>query len=174
VAVAVYPGSFDPVTYGHLDIIARASAIFDRLLVAVLENPSKTPLFSTQERLEMLAEACRPLPNVQCEAFSGLVVDYARSRGARVLVRGLRAVSDFEYEFVMATMNRHLNAEVDTVFIMTSSEYAFISSSLVKEVARFGGDVERWVPAGVARRLKERLAASGGRPQPWQGREAAP
>ena len=158
-AIAVYPGSFDPVTYGHLDIITRAAVIFEELYVAVLENPAKTPLFSVEERLAMLQDACRPLPNVRCEAFSGLVVDYARTKGARVLVRGLRAVSDFEYEFVMATMNRHLNGEVDTVFIMTSSEYAFISSSLVKEVARFGGDVGRWVPPGVARRLRERLGA---------------
>ena len=109
----------------------------------------------------MLAEACRPLPNVQCEAFSGLVVDYARSRGARVLVRGLRAVSDFEYEFVMATMNRHLYPAVDYLFLMTSPEFAYLSSSLVKEIARYGGEVERWVPPHVQRRLVARLRGEG-------------
>ncbi len=171
-AVAVYPGSFDPVTFGHLDIIGRASAIFDRVYVAVLRNPAKTPLFSVDERLAMLKEACQDLANVRCEAFSGLVVDFARSKGARVIVRGLRALSDFEYEFVMAAMNRHLNTEVETVFIMTSSEYAFVSSSLIKEVAQFGGDVTRWVPPGVARRLAGRFGPAGtgcGKPSPGQG-----
>lgn len=171
-AVAVYPGSFDPVTFGHLDIIGRASGIFDRVYVAVLRNPSKTPLFSVDERLAMLEEACQDLANVRCEAFSGLVVDFARSKGARVIVRGLRALSDFEYEFVMAAMNRHLNTEVETVFIMTSSEYAFVSSSLIKEVAQFGGDVTRWVPPGVARRLASRFGPAGtgsGSPSPGQG-----
>lgn len=164
--IAVYPGSFDPVTFGHLDIIARASRLFDVLYVAVLKNPGKRPLFSAEERLAMLEEACRPFPNVRCEAFSGLVVQYAASRGAAALVRGLRAVSDFEYEFVLATMNRHLNGQIDTVFIMTSSEYAFVSSSLIKEVAQFGGDVGRWVPPGVAQRLRARLQglAPGGHP----------
>lgn len=182
--VAVYPGSFDPVTYGHLDIIARASRLFDRLHVAVLENPSKRALFTVEERLAMLEEACRPYPNVTCESFSGLVVQYAASRQARAIVRGLRAVSDFEYEFVMATMNRHLDPRIDTVFIMTSSEYAFVSSSLVKEVASFGGDVSRWVPPGVAERLRARFAraqtgGSGpagpapGRPQRAEGGEAS-
>ncbi|WP_324717684.1 pantetheine-phosphate adenylyltransferase [Carboxydochorda subterranea] len=161
-SVAVYPGSFDPVTFGHLDIITRAAALFDTLYVAVLQNPSKQPLFSVEERLAMLQEACRPLSNVRCETFSGLVVDYARSRHAIAIVRGLRAVSDFEYEFVMATMNRNLESRIDTVFIVTSSEYAFISSSLIKEVARFGGDVGRWVPPGVAERLRSRFSAGDG------------
>lgn len=161
-SVAVYPGSFDPVTYGHLDIITRASQLFDTLYVAVLGNPNKQPLFTVAERLAMLEQACRPLPNVRCESFSGLVVDYARSRQAVAIVRGLRAVSDFEYEFMMATMNRHLEGRVDTVFIMTSAEYAFVSSSLIREVARFGGDVGRWVPPGVAEHLRRRLAPPGG------------
>ena len=176
--VAVYPGSFDPVTYGHLDITARASNLFERLYVAVLHNPAKQALFSVEERLAMLEEACRPFPNVRCEAFSGLVVEYAASRQARAIVRGLRAVSDFEYEFVMATMNRHLNSQLDTVFSMTASEYAFVSSSLIKEVARFGGDVSRWVPPGVARRLRARFEQMAQqqdgsdmrrRPQPEEG-----
>ncbi len=179
--VAVYPGSFDPVTYGHLDIVARASRLFDRLYVAVLENPAKRALFSVEERLAMLEEACRPYTNVRCESFSGLVVEYAAARQATAIVRGLRAVSDFEYEFVMATMNRHLDDRVETVFIMTSSEYAFVSSSLVKEVASFGGDVSRWVPPGAAKRLRERLATRGagsahpspGPTMPGEGGEAA-
>lgn len=155
--IALCPGSFDPVTYAHLDIIQRASRLFDRVHVAVLENPNKNPLFSLEERLEMLKEATKNWSKVEQGVFSGLVVEYARRVGASAIVRGLRAVSDFEYEFQMAAMNRHLAEDVETVFVMTSSEYAFVSSSLIKEVVRYGGDVSRWVPPNVKERLEERL-----------------
>lgn len=159
--IALCPGSFDPVTFGHLDIVERASRLFERVHVAVLENPNKKALFTLDERLEMIEEATRGWPNVSTGVFSGLVVDYARDVGATAIVRGLRAVSDFEYEFQMASMNRHLNSQVETVFVMTSSEYAFLSSSLVKEIARYGGDVSRWVPQNVRARLEEKLGSEG-------------
>lgn len=159
--IALCPGSFDPVTYAHLDIVQRASRLFDRVHVAVLENPNKNPLFSLEERLEMLKEATKDWPTVEQGVFSGLVVEYARQVGASAIVRGLRAVSDFEYEFQMAAMNRHLAEDVETVFVMTSSEYAFVSSSLIKEVVRYGGDVSRWVPPNVKERLVERLGKHG-------------
>ncbi len=158
--IAVYPGSFDPVTYGHLDIITRAAHLFDQLYVAVLHNPAKQPTFSADERVEMLRECSAHLANVHCEQFDGLVVAYARSRGAVAIVRGLRAVSDFEAEFKMAAMNRYLDPDIETVFMMTASEYSFISSSIVKEVASFGGDVRQYVPPGVARRLAARFPIS--------------
>lgn len=160
--IALCPGSFDPVTYGHLDIIGRAARLFDRVHVAVLENPNKTPLFSKDERLEMLKEATRQWDNVDVGTFSGLVVEYARQQGACCIVRGLRAVSDFEYEFQMASMNRHLEESVETVFVMTSSEYAFLSSSLVKEIARLGGDVSRWVPDHVKGRMMQKFHGQEG------------
>lgn len=159
--IALCPGSFDPVTYGHLDIIQRAARLFDRVHAAVLENPSKQALFSLEERLALLQEATHGWENVTHGVFSGLVVEYARQQGACAIVRGLRAVSDFEYEFQMASMNRHLNNDVETVFVMTSSEYAFLSSSLVKEIARYGGDVSRWVPAHVQKRLMEKFRSGG-------------
>lgn len=159
--IALCPGSFDPVTYAHLDIVQRASRLFDRVHVAVLENPNKNPLFSLEERLEMLKEATKNWSKVEQGVFSGLVVEYARQVGASAIVRGLRAVSDFEYEFQMAAMNRHLAEDVETVFVMTSSEYAFVSSSLIKEVVRYGGDVSRWVPPNVKERLVERLGKRG-------------
>lgn len=155
---AIYPGSFDPVTYGHLDIVARAADLFDKLYVAVLNNPAKSPLFSVHERIEMLSDAVSHLANVCVESFSGLVVEYARARGAIAIVRGLRAVSDFEAEFKMASMNSHLAPEIETVFMMTVSEYSFVSSSIVKEVASLGGDVRAYVPERVAVRLAERFA----------------
>jgi len=161
VRIALCPGSFDPVTYAHLDIVQRASRLFDRVHVAVLENPNKNPLFSLEERLEMLKEATKNWSKVEQGVFSGLVVEYARQVGASAIVRGLRAVSDFEYEFQMAAMNRHLAEDVETVFVMTSSEYAFVSSSLIKEVVRYGGDVSRWVPPNVKERLVERLGKRG-------------
>lgn len=155
--IALCPGSFDPVTYGHLDIIQRAARIFHRVHVAVVQNPSKKSLFSLEERLSMLKEATRGWANVEHGVFSGLVVEYAKAQGASAIVRGLRAVSDFEYEFQMASMNRYLNPDVETVFIMTSSEHAYLSSSLVKEIAMFGGDISRWVPPHVEKRLMEKL-----------------
>jgi pantetheine-phosphate adenylyltransferase len=154
---ALCPGTFDPVTNGHLDIVRRAARLFDRVVVAVLENPSKDPLFPVGERVEMLREATDGLGNVEVDSFSGLLVDYARATGAGVIVKGLRA-TDFDYELQMAQMNRHLS-EVDTCFVATSPEWSYLSSSLVKEVARFGGDVSELVPDPVLPRLKERLAA---------------
>jgi pantetheine-phosphate adenylyltransferase len=154
---ALCPGTFDPVTNGHLDIVRRAAGLFDRVVVAVVENPDKRPLFEVAERVEMLGEAVAELGNVEVDSFSGLLVDHARSRGIGVIVKGLRAVTDFDYELQMAQMNRQL-AEVETCFIPTSPRWSYLSSSLVKEVARYGGDVSGLVPDHVARRLKERLA----------------
>jgi pantetheine-phosphate adenylyltransferase len=145
------------VTNGHLDIVRRGAALFDRVVMAVVENPAKTPLFEVGERVEMLREAVADLDNVEVDSFSGLLVDYARSKGAGTIVKGLRAVTDFDYELQMAQMNRHL-AEVETVFIPTSAKWSYLSSSLVKEVARYGGDVSGLVPDHVLRRLKEKMA----------------
>lgn len=154
---AIYPGSFDPVTHGHLDILNRAADIFDRVVIAVLANPSKTPLFSAEERVNMIKKSLGERTGVDVDTFSGLTIDYARRVGARVIVRGLRAVSDFESEFQMALMNRRLNADVTTVFIPTSLRHLFLSSSLIKELAAFGGDIEEFVPAHVVGPLRERL-----------------
>lgn len=160
--IAVCPGSFDPVTRGHLDIVTRAARLFDVLYVAVLENARKQPLFSAQERVAMLQEATALLPNVRCETFSGLVVAYARSRGAHVIVRGVRSPSDCEYELQMAGMNRELDPGVETLFLPAAPGYAHVRSSLIKEVALLGGPVEAWVPDNVARRLRERLGKKDG------------
>lgn len=143
---AVYTGSFDPVTNGHMDIIRRASEIFDVLIVSILNNKEKTPLFSVEERVKILEEATKDLPNVQIDSFSGLLVDYAREKDLHVIVRGLRAITDFEYELQMAQTNRVLEPEVDTTFLITSLEYAYLSSTVVKEVAAFGGDIHKFVP----------------------------
>jgi pantetheine-phosphate adenylyltransferase len=153
---ALCPGTFDPVTNGHVDIVQRAAGLFDRVVVAVVENPAKEPLFPAAERVEMLRESLAGLANVQVESFTGLLVDYARTRGVGVIVKGLRAVSDFDYELQMAQMNRHLG-EVETCFVPTSPRWSYLSSSLVKEIARFDGDVSGLVPEQVLRRLKERL-----------------
>ncbi len=155
--VAICPGSFDPVTYGHLDVIRRATKIFDQVYVTILNNPAKRTLFTVEERLEFLRRATADLGNITCEYFDGLLVDYARQKNAVAMVRGLRAVSDFEAEFKMASMNRNLNPDVETVFMMTSGEYAFLSSSIVREVASYGGDVSNWVPSYVAEALKVKL-----------------
>lgn len=160
--IAVCPGSFDPVTYGHLDIIARACDLFDRVYVAVLTNPAKQPLFTADERVEMLSVATAELNTVCCEKFSGLVVEYAKARGAVAMVRGLRAVTDFEFELKMASMNHHLDKDIETVFMMTSNEYSFLSSSAVKEVASLGGDVSAWVPGPVAEALAKRYSLVAG------------
>ena len=146
---AVYPGSFDPVTYGHLDIITRASEQFDELIVGVLRNSSKTPLFSVNERVKILKEVTKKLGNVRIESFEGLSVNFVRDCGAKVIVRGLRAITDFEYELQMAQTNRIMAPDIDTMFFVTGLEYAYLSSTTVKEVASFGGDLERFVPPYV-------------------------
>lgn len=153
---ALCPGTFDPVTNGHLDIIERAGQHFDTVVVAVLENPAKLPLFSVEERVSMLKEATSGLPNVEIDSFSGLLVEFARRRGSMVIVKGLRAVTDFEYEIQMAQMNQRL-AGVETFFMTTAPNWSYLSSSLVKEVAQYGGDVSGLVPAAVADRLAEKL-----------------
>ena len=151
---AIYPGSFDPVTYGHLDIIRRASEIFDELTVSVLNNKTKTPLFSVEERVRMLEEATRDLPNVTIDSFSGLLIDYAARKDIHVAIRGLRAITDFEYELQIAQTNRKFSdGKLDTVFLTTSLEYAYLSSSTVKEIASFNGDISECVPDFVWRLL---------------------
>jgi pantetheine-phosphate adenylyltransferase len=159
--IALYPGSFDPLTHGHLDVVDNAARLFERVIIAVLENPSKRPLFSTGERVRMLRESLGERPGVEVSTFDGLTIDYARRVGARAIVRGLRAVSDFESEFQMALMNRRLEPEVTTVFIPTSLRHLFLSSSLIKEVAEFGGDIAEFVPASVVEPLKQRLSNKG-------------
>jgi pantetheine-phosphate adenylyltransferase len=154
---AVCPGSFDPVTNGHLDIIGRTAPLFDEVVVAVLVNKAKKGLFSLDERIEMLAEAAAPYPNVRVDSFEGLLVDYCRAHDVRAIVKGIRAVSDFDYELQMAQMNHALTG-VETLFLPTAPEFSFIASSLVKEVAAYGGDVAHLLPATVHRRLLERLA----------------
>lgn len=148
-AKALYPGSFDPVTYGHIDVIKRASALFDSLTVAVLNNGAKSPLFSVDERVNMLKGVCRDIPDVRVDSFSGLTADYVTANGYDVIIRGLRAVTDFEYELQMAQTNRKLAPEADTVFLTTSLEYAYLSSTTVKEVAYFGGDISKFVPKEI-------------------------
>lgn len=154
---AIYPGSFDPVTNGHLDVIARGSRLFDRLIVSVLRNEAKKPLFSVEERTEILADVLAPYANVEVDSFGGLLAEYAMQRCARVILRGIRAVSDYEYELQMAIMNRRLQPEVETVFLLAGEAYSFLSSRLVKEVISLGGNVEGLVPANVERLLRERL-----------------
>ena len=151
--VALYPGSFDPLTNGHLDILSRARRLADRVVVAILENDVKTPLFSVAERIEMLREILRDDPSTPVRSFSGLLVDFARESGATLIVRGLRAVSDYEYELQMALMNRRLAPSIDTVFLMANEEYSYVSSRLVKEVARLRGDLSGIVPESVRQRL---------------------
>ncbi|MBC2005880.1 pantetheine-phosphate adenylyltransferase [Listeria welshimeri] len=152
--IAVIPGTFDPITNGHLDIIERAAKIFDVLYVAVLNNSSKKPLFTVEERMEMIKQVTAHLPNVAVESASGLTVDYAAKRDATAIVRGLRAVSDFEYEMQIASMNRTLNAEIETFFVMTNTKYSFLSSSMVKEVAQYHGDISELVPEMVNRAIQ--------------------
>lgn len=147
--IAIYPGSFDPVTAGHLDIIRRASGLCDRLIVAVMHNQSKTPAFSHEERCNLLRRAIGELPNVEVQSFAGLLADFARQQNANTIIKGLRAVSDFEYEFQMALANRKLNPALDTVFLMTSAEYMYLSSSIVKDIAAHGGDISGFVPDSV-------------------------
>ena len=155
-SLAVFPGSFDPITNGHVDIVARCLQVFDEVVVAILVNPEKRPLFSVEERVQILREAYRDEARVRIDTFSGLLVEYAVALGATVIVRGLRAVSDFEYEFQMALMNRRLDPRIETVFMMPAESYSYLSSRLVKEVFQLGGDVRKLVPAVVERRLREK------------------
>jgi pantetheine-phosphate adenylyltransferase len=155
--IAVYPGSFDPVTNGHLDLIERSSKIFSRLFVAVLRNQDKDPMFEIEERLEMLRQTTRAWPNVEVDSFHGLLADYARRKEARVILRGIRAVSDYEYELQMALMNRKLAPQVETVFMLPAEAYSFLSSRLVREVARLGGSLRGLVPPPVEERLKNKF-----------------
>lgn len=155
---AVYPGSFDPVTYGHLDIIKRASKVVDEVIVAILKNNSKNPLFTLGERVRMLEDTTEEFPNVKIQTFDGLTVDFARSVDAKVMIRGLRAVSDFESEMQIAQTNHSLDPDIDTMFFTTSLEYAFLSSTIVREVASYGSDVSQMVPAAVEKMLRKKYA----------------
>ena len=155
--IAIYPGSFDPVTLGHLDIIRRASIMFDRLIVAVMHNQNKKPAFSAEERVEFLKRTTADLPNVEVESFDGLLADYAKQKNACAIVKGLRAVSDFEYEFQMAQANRKLCYKAETIFLTSKSEYTYLSSSMVKQIAMFGGDISDFVPECILDRINERL-----------------
>ncbi len=156
--IAIYPGSFDPLTNGHLDVIQRAARLFDRVVVAVAENEGKRPLFSTKERRKLVTVAVAGLANVEVETFGGLLVEYVVQRGGSAIVRGLRAVSDFEFEFQLALMNRKLNDHVETIFMMPKDTYTFVSSRLVKEIARLGGDIRPFVPRNIEAALRKRLA----------------
>jgi pantetheine-phosphate adenylyltransferase len=156
-AIAIYPGSFDPLTNGHLDLISRGSVLFDSLVVAVLGNSQKQPLFDSQERVQMIREAVAGLPNVQVDSFEGMLVDYAALRGAKVILRGIRAISDYETELQMALINRRLRPETETIFLMAAEAHSFISSRMVKEIAMLGGDVSSFVPEVIANRLRVKL-----------------
>ncbi|MCX8036022.1 MAG: pantetheine-phosphate adenylyltransferase [Candidatus Sumerlaeia bacterium] len=158
IKIAIYPGTFDPITNGHADLIHRSSHMFDRVIVAVTENPAKKVTFPIEDRLAMIRETIADWPTVSVEAFDGLTVEFARSVGARYIVRGLRAVGDFDYELQMGMMNRQLAPEVETVFLVPAAEYIFVSSTLVKDVIRLGGSVSNFVPPPVEKRLLERLA----------------
>lgn len=157
--IAVFPGSFDPLTSGHVDIIRRGAQLFDRIVVAILVNETKTPLFTAAERVALIREVFSDTPSVEADTFEGLLVDYVKERQANVIVRGLRAVSDFEYEMQMALMNRHLSPDVETVFMMPAEQYTYVSSRLVKEVASLGGSVAGLVPEAVEARLREKQQA---------------
>ena len=150
---AIYPGSFDPVTNGHLSIIKRALKLFDRVIVAVINNPDKNLLFSVAERVQMLKESCEGLGNLEFDSFDGLLVDYAESKKAKSIIRGLRAISDFDYEFQLALTNRKLDPEIETVFLMTDYQYSYLNASLVRQIAKLGGDVKELVPEAVVKRL---------------------
>ena len=154
---AIYPGSFDPVTFGHIDIIRRSASMVDELIVGVLNNNAKIPLFSVEERVRMLEKVLEDMPNVKCIPFEGLLVDFAHETGARMVIRGLRAITDFEYELQMAQTNRVLAPDVDTMFLTTSLEYAYLSSTTVKEVAAFGGDISKFVPGFVMDEVHKKL-----------------
>jgi pantetheine-phosphate adenylyltransferase len=154
---AIYPGTFDPVTYGHLDVVERAARLYDEVVIAVAHSREKAPLFSIDERVGMLKEAVHRYDNVEVDDFDGLVVDYAVRRSSKVVIRGIRMISDFEYEFQMALTNRKLNSEIETVFMMPKESYSYLSSKLIKEVAKLGADVSKFVPENVEKKLKEKL-----------------
>ena len=158
--VAIYPGSFDPVTNGHLDILERGLKLFDKIILAILTNPKKNFLFSLEQRIEMMEDSIKEFPNVEIDTFDGLTVDFAAARNAQGILRGLRAMSDFEYEFQMALMNRRLNREVQTVFLMTGLRWIYTSSSIIKEAAQFGGNINGMVPPIVEKRIKEKYSFS--------------
>ena len=158
---AIYPGSFDPVTNGHFDIIERAAAISDELIVGVLQNKAKTPLFSVEERVTMLSAVTKHIENVKIVPFEGLLIDFAEQMDAKVIVRGLRAITDFEYELQMSQTNRKLNSDVETIFLTTSLDYSYLSSTTVKEVASFGGDISQFVPEFVAKKITEKVNEKG-------------
>lgn len=155
--VAVYPGSFDPVTNGHLDIIQRAAKLYDKLVIGVLDNSSKSPVFTAAERADMLREVTEKMDNVEVDTFSGLLVDFASAKKAQVIVKGLRTVADFEYEFQMALLNKALNAQYETVFMMTDTKFSYISSSMVKEVSKYHGDLTGFVPSAIKDRIEEKF-----------------
>lgn len=159
-AIAIYPGSFDPITNGHLDLIERSSRLVNRLVVSILRNESKQPLFSVEERMEMLREVVAGYSNIEVDSFGGLLVDYAAEKKATVIIRGIRAISDYEYELQMALMNRRLRPEIETVFLMASEAHSFLSSKLVKEVFGLGGNISGLVPATVERRLSRKLSGA--------------
>lgn len=154
--IAVYPGSFDPITNGHLDIIERASRVYDKVIVGVLNNANKRPLFTVGERIEMIKTVTAHIPNVEADCFEGLLVDFAKAKGATVIIKGLRTVADFEYEFQMALLNKTLNPEYETMFLMTDTKYSYISSSMVKELAGFKGDLTGLVPNEIIEKIKEK------------------
>jgi pantetheine-phosphate adenylyltransferase len=157
----VYPGTFDPLTRGHEDLVRRAAGVFDRVVVAVADSKSKQPFFSAAERIAMTREVLSPFPNVEVTGFSSLLMEFVRAQGAKIVLRGLRAVSDFEYEFQMAGMNRRLYPDVETLFLTPSEQYTFISATIVREIAKFGGDVSHFVHPVVAARIRERVAELG-------------
>ena len=158
---AVYPGSFDPVTNGHIDVIERALKIFDKVIVAVGDNPEKKPTFTTEERVEMLKECTKGMKNIEIDSFSGLLLDFVKSRNSKIIIRGLRAVSDFEFEFQRALMNRVVDDEIDTIFIMTKEHYVYLNSSIIKEMAMFGGNLNGLVPEIVEEKLKGKFSNKG-------------
>src|SRR5438270_6623861 len=157
---AIYPGSFDPLTNGHLDVVQRATKLFDRVIVAVARNESKHPLFTLEERVQMVARAIRHLPHVEADSFDGLLIEYVERQSAQAVIRGLRAVSDFEFEFQLALMNRKLNERIETIFMMPKDTYTFLSSRIVKEIASLGGDVSPFVPAHVRTALADKLSSA--------------
>jgi pantetheine-phosphate adenylyltransferase len=156
--IALYPGTFDPLTYGHIDIIERASVLFDRVIVTVAKNPRKSPLFTAEERIEMIRDAVKPWTNITCESFDGLIVNFAKERQATALIRGLRVISDFENELQMAHVNRRLAHGLVTIFLMPGEKYTYLNSSIVKEVASFGGDIGSFVTPAIAEKVKEKLS----------------